>query len=74
MSLDKGAMGEKLELVLIDGNTGQVKKHLVVAEGVCINLCEENINKQIEQILLERKLRLMRKSLERIKWIQTQQF
>lgn len=31
-------MSERLELKLVDGRTGEVKRHLVVSGGVCIDL------------------------------------
>lgn len=35
---DRGAFGERLELKLVDGKTGEVKRHLVVAGGVCVDM------------------------------------
>ena len=35
---DRGAFGERLELKLVDGRTGEVKRHLVVAGGVCVDM------------------------------------
>lgn len=38
MPQERGAMGERLELKLVDGRTGEVKRHLVVAGGVCVDM------------------------------------
>lgn len=47
MAQDRGALGERLELQLVDGRTGEVKRHLVVVDGVCINL-KSNWNLALE--------------------------
>lgn len=38
MAFDRGAFGERLELKLVDGRTGEVKRHLVVEGGVCYDM------------------------------------
>lgn len=40
MHRDRGALGERLELQLVDGRTGRVKRHLVVMGGTCYDLDE----------------------------------
>lgn len=36
--MDGGAVGERLELRLVNGETGDVKHHIVVAGGACADL------------------------------------
>jgi hypothetical protein len=38
MYRERAALGERLELRLVDGRTGEVKRHLVVAGGVCVDV------------------------------------
>jgi len=38
MYRERGGLGERLELKLVDGRTGEVKRHLVVTNGVCVDL------------------------------------
>lgn len=46
-TLDGGGFGEQLVLKLVDGRTGEVKRHLVVSGGVCYDLSS------VDNLLLE---------------------
>lgn len=50
MYRERAALGERLELRLVDGKTGEVKRHLVVAGGVCADMKSDwNLALEIQQ-------------------------
>jgi hypothetical protein len=64
---ETSGMAEKIEIVLIDGETGKVKKHLRSTEfGVVDVEKEKKINELVTTVLLERMLRERRKLMEAI--------
>jgi hypothetical protein len=64
---ETSGMAEKIEIVLVDGETGKVKKRLRSTEfGVIDVEREEKINKLVEEVLLERMLRERRRLMEAV--------
>jgi len=50
---ESGALGEKLELVVRDGKTGELKRHIVVYNGKCFDLAAiyKNMSEYIDLLL-----------------------
>lgn len=49
MYRERGALGERLELKIIDGRTGEVKRHLVVADGVCTDVKHDRLATEVQR-------------------------
>jgi len=49
MQRERGGVGERLELKLVDGRTGKVKRHLVVDGGGCVDLAAPNLAFEIKK-------------------------